>query len=478
MNLPERFKEKMQVLLHDEYEDYIRSYEKPYEGALRVNTNKISVEEFLAICPFPLKQIPWIENGFYFEKEESPAKHPYYFAGLYYLQEPSAMTPANRLPVAYKDKILDLCAAPGGKATELGVKLGGEGVLIANDISNSRAKGLLKNIEMFGIGNALVVSESSKKLVSYFPEYFDKILIDAPCSGEGMFRREPSMMKNWEENGPQYYSCIQKEIVEQALTMLKPGGMMLYSTCTFSTEENEDIVKYLLGLDKSLHVVPIESFRGFSNGFASPEDKYNLKECVRIFPHKMNGEGHFLAFIKKEDNIGTSLLESPESNTIIPISKNSKKQKKTKNQSIKKEKVPEEVTEFLHLIQKEISRERIWIKAEQVYCLPEGFNPIRGLRFLRTGLYLGDMKKNKFEPSQALAMSLKKEEYSYSINLPLQDKRVIKYLKGETIELDGLEFEMKGIWQLVCVDGYPLGWGKMVNGALRNKYYSGWRWLS
>ena len=211
IQLPERFEEKMQCLLGSEFEEYIRCYEEPRYYGLRVNTRKISVEDFLKIAPFPLTPIPWIENGFYYDGEQvAPAKHPYYFAGLYYLQEPSAMTPANRLPVSPGERVLDVCAAPGGKATELGAKLMGEGVLVANDISSSRAKGLLKNLEVFGIGNMLVLSEEPGKLENYFTGYFDKILIDAPCSGEGMFRKDRKMVKAWEEHGPSFFAKLQR----------------------------------------------------------------------------------------------------------------------------------------------------------------------------------------------------------------------------------------------------------------------------
>ena len=181
INLPNEFEEKMKALLGDEFEDYIKCYDEPRYYGLRVNTEKISVEDFVKICPFEITPIPWIDNGFYYDGEKiSPAKHPYYFAGLYYLQEPSAMTPANVLPVNEDDAILDMCAAPGGKSTELGAKLNHTGMLVTNDISNSRAKALLKNIEVFGIPNVLVMSEDPKKLVSYYPEFFDKIMIDAP----------------------------------------------------------------------------------------------------------------------------------------------------------------------------------------------------------------------------------------------------------------------------------------------------------
>ena len=227
MKLPEPFLEKMRQLLGEEYPFYEKSYEKERVHGLRVNTSKISVEEFLNITPFQLRKIPWTENGFYYDEKEAVTKHPHYFAGLYYIQEPSAMIPAGILPVSPGENVLDLCAAPGGKATELGAKLGREGLLVANDISNSRAKGLLKNLELFGIGNVLVTSETPEKLLSYFPQFFDKILIDAPCSGEGMFRKDLSMAADWMEKGPSYYAEIQKNILETAAKMLKPGEMCI-----------------------------------------------------------------------------------------------------------------------------------------------------------------------------------------------------------------------------------------------------------
>ena len=302
MNLPTIFEEKMKMLLGEEFSDYIKCYDEPRFYGLRVNTKKISVEKFKEICPFEIRPIPWIENGFYYDGDKvQPAKHPYYFAGLYYLQEPSAMTPANRLPIEPGDKVLDVCAAPGGKATELGAKLKGQGVLIANDISNSRAKGLLKNIEIFGVGNVLVLSEEPGKLEEYFPEYFDKILIDAPCSGEGMFRKDKKMVKAWEEHGPSFFAKIQRSIVMQAARMLKPGGMILYSTCTCDTVENEGTIEYLLKECPEFFLKDIVPYEGFAQGKPEvTESKLeDFRKTVRIWPHKMHGEGHYLALLQK-----------------------------------------------------------------------------------------------------------------------------------------------------------------------------------
>ena len=307
MRLPKEFEEKMRELLKEEFPDYMACYGKPPFYGLRVNTGKITAEEFERICPFPIHPVPWIGNGYYYDGESvTPSKHPYYYAGLYYLQEPSAMTPASRLPVEPGDKVLDVCAAPGGKATELGARLGREGLLVANDLSSSRAKGLLKNIEVFGIGNVLVLSEEPGKLCDHFPEYFDKILIDAPCSGEGMFRKDKKMVKAWEEHGPEFFSNIQRGIILKAARMLKPGGMLLYSTCTFDARENEQVIGHLLAACPEFCVMPMEGYEGFLEGRPELSDPVcrGLKETVRIFPHRMDGEGHYLALLKKKGTAG------------------------------------------------------------------------------------------------------------------------------------------------------------------------------
>ena len=460
MEFPVTFTEKMKAILGDEFDDFLKGYDRTRHYGLRVNRTKISAEQFERISMYDLKPVPWIDNAFEYEDSVSPAKHPYYFAGMYYLQEPSAMTPANLLPIEPGDRVLDLCAAPGGKATELGAKLNHTGLLVANDISNSRAKALLKNIELFGIPNVLVTSEPSEKLAEKFPAFFDKILIDAPCSGEGMFRKNPGMMKDWETYGPKHYSDLQRSIVPNALRMLKPGGMLLYSTCTFSPEENEGSVKFMMDLDPDLEIVDIASrYEGFAPGRPELiEDGFeDLKKCVRIWPHKMNGEGHFIALLRKKDN-------------------EEYKEKKVKPRKDKA--LPALLEEFMKDCNYPINGNDIEIQEDRVYLMPEGIKGIKGLRFLRSGLLLGTLTKDRFEPSQAFAMVLKKEQYKATIDLASIDHRVIRYLKGETIEVDDLPLKRQKGWQLVCVDGYPLGWGKLVNGSLRNKYLPGWRWQS
>lgn len=444
----------MKQLLQADYEAYEKSYEDPHYVGLRVNTLKISTEEFEKISPFALTKVPWTSNGYYVEGTEQPAKHPYYYAGLYYIQEPSAMTPAEVLPIEKGDYVLDLCAAPGGKTTALAAKLDGTGVLVTNDISNSRAKALLKNVELFGVRDALVTSEPPEKLCRYFEEYFDKILVDAPCSGEGMFRKDPSLIKTWEEQGVSYFDNIQKEIILQAATMLKPGGLMVYSTCTFSPEENEGTIKHLLETFPEFRVLPIPMCEGFDHGhpeWVSGED--SLKHCVRLWPHKIKGEGHFVALLQKGET------------------KQDRKKKKSAKEQMK---ISEEAGVFLKQLTCKSFRKNHQLVQEGLYSLPEGLPDVKGLRILRSGMYLGEMKKNRFEPSQALAMALRKDEFPYIIDLPLKDERVIRYLKGETIEVSDLK---SSGYHLVCVDGYPLGFGKLSKGTLKNKYQPGWRWL-
>ena len=453
--LPEKFLSRMETMLGDEFPAFLQSYDFPRKFGLRVNTNKISVEKFLEISPFHLEPIPWIDNGFFYDEHDRPSRHPYYFAGLYYLQEPSAMTPANRFFVNPGEYVLDLCAAPGGKATELGAKLQGKGFLVANDISNSRAKALLRNLELFGIKNSMVTNEAPAKLAKYFPEFFDKILVDAPCSGEGMFRKDPDVAKTWDETRPEFFSKLQKEIVTQAISMLKPDGELLYSTCTFSPEENEGMISFILENFPEIELLNLSGYKGFTKGNPDWGNKEPcLEKCVRIFPHHMEGEGHFLALMKKS---GSSV-----SNRTSPSAKPDKTSKKL-------------LDEFFKAMENPFDFSRIDIRNENVYYLPEAdTSSLKGIKFLRNGLFLGELKKNRFEPSQPFAMSLQMKDFHNIVNLSSDDERVMRYLKGETLVLNEDEASQKG-WHLVCTDGFPLGWGKVVGTTLKNKYPAGWR---
>ena len=287
--LPDSYLNKMQLLLKDEYEDYLDSFKLASIKSLRVNTNKISIKDFLAKFPYKLEAIPWTSDGFYYESEEV-TKHPYYYAGLYYIQEASAMLPGEVLPIEEGDVVLDACGAPGGKSLKILNKLNNTGILLSNDISASRASGLLRNIERQGYSNYFVSVSDLKDLEKKYPNTFNKILLDAPCSGEGMFRKDPLLIKSWLEKGNDYYSNIQKELIISALNMLKDGGYLLYSTCTFDEKEDEDIIEYALSKYNDLKVLPIKHYDGFK------EAKNNLG--VKLFPHRIKGEGHFVCLLQ------------------------------------------------------------------------------------------------------------------------------------------------------------------------------------
>lgn len=440
IKLPEQYTNNMKQLLQDEYDEYLDSFNNSRVYGLRINTNKISVKDFLKINPFNLSPIPWTDDGFYFDENDKPSKHPYYYAGLYYIQEPSAMLPAQVLPIDENDIVLDACAAPGGKSSKLANKLNGTGLLISNDISVSRAQVLLKTLESQGITNSYVIAEDINNI--NLDNTFDKILIDAPCSGEGMFRKEPDLIKSWLERGNEYYANIQKSIISKAINLLKNGGKLVYSTCTFSQMEDEDIIEYALSICPDLKVLPIKMYDGFMPGLTD-----NTRNCVRLYPHKINGEGHFVALLQKGEikNINST------NDNIVAMPKD----------------------EFFNNINKEYKNGSFVLRQDKLYFEPSIIINTKGLRILRSGLYLGEYKHNKFEPSESLAMSLKSSEYKNVLNLDLNDDRVIKYLKCET--LDVKDKYVSG-YVLVCVDGYPLGFGKVDKKILKNKYPANYRY--
>ncbi len=453
--LPEKFENKMRELLGDEFQAFLDGFKDERYGGVRFNRMKTDKEKFLEKIPFKTEEVAWIDNGFYYDLSDTPSKDPYYYAGLYYIQEPSAMTPANMLPINPGDKVLDICAAPGGKSTELSAKLNGTGVLVSNDISASRAKALLKNLEVFGSKNALIMSEAPSKMTEKFRGYFDKILIDAPCSGEGMFRKSPAIMKNWEQYGVEYYHKLQLEILEAVLPMLAPGGMLLYSTCTFDPSEDEGSLQWILENYPDFHVVKSDlTYEGFDHGH--PEyigsDKKEIENAIRLWPHRLKGEGHFSALLQRDDGEKTGL---------VPYRK-------------KSDKIPACVAEFFKHVKMDIPSDRLELRGEYLCLVPKGIPDISGLRIMRTGLLLGEVRKDRFEPSQALAMALKAIEYDNVYSLSHDDEDVIKYLKCETIEA---RYDVPDGWVLVCVDDLPLGWAKAQRNTLKNKLLPGWRMM-
>ena len=463
-DLPKSYVDAMKELLEGDYDAYIKSLdEKPYVG-IRTNLLKLTKEKLKEILDRDFKEIPWVKEGFYFEEEKgvlttpslsniekikSISKNPYYFAGLYYIQEPSAMTPAMVAGIKPGDKVLDLCAAPGGKSTQAASYLQGEGLLVSNDFSASRVKALQKNIEVSGIDNVLITNEDPKNLSKVYIEYFDKIIVDAPCSGEGMFRRDSAVFRAYLGRGPEFFTGLQVSILNEAAKMLKPGGTLVYSTCTYSKVEDEGSLSEFLENHPDFKIDKIKPDFGF-------EESKILPGTIRLFPHKIKGEGHFVARLKKDDRA---------------VEKNENKTKDKKKRKIPK--LPEELLEFLGKIKRDWDYERIFINKDYAYYLPKDALIDKSLHYIRTGLLLGEIKKNRFEPFQALAMNIKFDEWENPLNLSATDERVIKYLKGETIEADD---EYMGI-RLVCVDGFSLGFVKQNKKSCKNKYYQGWRWM-
>lgn len=468
-DLPQSFLDSIKEILGEDYEAFLAGFDGQRQYGLRVNTLKMNLEEFERIAPFHLKKVPWISNGYFYEAEDAPAKHPFYSAGLYYLQEPSAMTPASRLKVQPGERVLDLCAAPGGKATELGAALQGEGLLVANDINTARARALLRNLELFGISNSFVTNEPPHVLAERFPEFFHKIMVDAPCSGEGMFRKNPAVVDSWQEKGPEYFSKLQREIIVQAADMLLPGGMMFYSTCTFSPLENEKTITHLLKERPDMEVIPMEDYEGFAEGLTSYRGEVfdeSCKLCRRIWPHKMSGEGHFMALLHKKSGTQQQVQQT--------VSQSSIWWEKCKGLN-KEQKAAAE--DFFSHVNIAYDGKRIDVRGDNLYYLPAPKYDGRGLHFLRNGLFMGEFKKKRFEPSQPFALALHAQDFDQVLDFPADDERLSRYLRGETLDVSDLiagEKKRKG-WQLVMVAGHPLGFGKLVNNNLKNKYPAGWR---
>ena len=426
--LPQRFLDDMKEILKDEYEDFIKSYDEQKTTGLRVNTLKISKEDLLNLNLFELNQIPWANEGFYYDETiNRPGKNPLHEAGAYYLQEPSAMSVIPKADIKEGDKVLDMCAAPGGKSTYILSKLNNTGLLVSNEINPIRIKALGENLERFGAKNCIITNTDSNNLRKVFTGYFDKVIIDAPCSGQGMFRKDEVAIKDWSYAKVLECQSIQREIIRDGYDMLKNGGILVYSTCTFSKEENETII----------------------NEFIDEFENAKLIEMHRLWPHKEKGEGHFVAKIQK--------LEDEKCPT---------KDLKIKN-------LNKEIKDFKDFEKKFLNIElgnKLDLRGENLYLLPENCPETKKLKVLRYGLHLGVLKKNRFEPSHALSHYLKLDDVKNVENLRIGDEEVLNYLRGNTINTG----KSRG-WVLVSVEGVALGWGKESNGVLKNHYPKGLR---
>lgn len=433
MNFPVEFCERMKSLLKNEYSDFLTAFSSENESnAIRINTKKELIEQEFG----KLESVPWCDCGFYADKSKISGNHPYHLAGLFYFQEASAMCAGEALPVNEGDFILDLCAAPGGKSTHIAQKLSGTGLLVSNEINKKRAGILSENIERMGFKNVIVTNESPEKLEVHFPHFFDKIVVDAPCSGEGMFRKEPQAVTEWSVAHTESCAERQRHILKSAIKMLKPGGYIVYSTCTFAPCENEETIAYILENFPEFKLCEIPTLSMLSDG--------TLPLTKRIYPHKMRGEGHFVALLKNTEEETTKIQHNIKST----ISKESLKLVNEFFDSFMNIKIPEgALINF----------------GDNIYVLPFGIN-IDKLKVLRPGLHLGICKKGRFEPSHALALALNAEDFKNTIDFSPDSKDLLSYLHGNTIPCN-----KKG-WVLVTVSNNPIGLGKASGGVLKNHY--------
>lgn len=435
----EQFDARMKSLLKDEYDDFKKALlEKPVKG-LYLNRNKKNVERVLD--QNYVEHHPIVENGYLYDENYHPGRSAYFLAGLYYIQEPSAMLVADALPIEPDDFVLDMCGAPGGKSCEIASRLTGEGVLIANDIEASRARILSENIERFGLDNTIVTNVDPMRFTKQFQEAFDKIVLDAPCSGEGMFRKLEQAIDTWSEEKVLECAHIQKNLLKGAYDMLKQGGMVIYSTCTYSYEENEAMVHYAVD-ELGFELLPLNKSNGLCPGV-------DLDEVVRCYPHHYRGEGHFIALLRKPGNSPRKQVR-----TIKPsVNLADLKVLKAFYQENLNKKVP------LYIIENK----------GHLYAVKKNFPELKGIRVLRNGLYLGEVRKNRFIPSYSLALTLTKQDVKRSYDYPCDSEEIKKYIHGETLEGTG----EKG-FGVIFVDGYPLSFYKESN-QVKNLFPKGLR---
>lgn len=440
---PEEFSRRMHNLLGaDAYAKFLSAAERPRNAALRINTLKTSTPPELTA--YHLTAVPWARDGYYFDTAARPGLSPYHDAGLYYLQEASAMAPAELLEVRPGMRVLDLCAAPGGKSTQLAAAMRGEGLLVSNEIHTKRAGILGRNIERLGIANALVLNEHPQRLETRFASYFDRILVDAPCSGEGMFRKEETAVSDWSVETVQMCARRQLEILRSASKMLRGGGRIVYSTCTFAPEENEGVISAFLHEHPDFSVVAADApyfSPARSDWIDAPAE--GVARAFRLWPHELAGEGHFAAVLEKR---GDAYCDAPLEPSIP---------------------MPPALNEFRldNALALPVGK---LISFGALLCLvPEQLPALRGLKVVRAGLALGELRKGRFEPAHAWALWLK--DAASVANFPLESHEVAAFLAGETIP--GAQHG----WTLLTVDKLSLGWVKGSGGVLKNHLPKGLR---
>lgn len=476
--LPAAFTERMERLLGTEYVDFRDALEQERCQGLRFNRSKQNLRGENAADLLPCvdgehARVPWARDGYYYPPGEQPGKHPFHEAGLYYIQEPSAMAPAELLSAKPGERILDLCAAPGGKSAQLAEKLGGEGLLVCNEIHPARAGILSENIERMGVCNALVTNETPKRLAQLFPEYFDRILVDAPCSGEGMFRKNPAARQEWRPESVEHCAARQDSILDQAAAMLRPGGKLAYSTCTFAPEENEGSVARFLARHSNFSLLPIDKsvFGGVScDGVPGWADEAGgrLTNTLRLWPQRVKGEGHFAALLEKGG--GKDAAPPQPAHGLI---RGLPEKELGELPAFCRENLALSGNSLSRLLGDAVGRkgESIFIRfGENLYLSPAQMPDLKGIKALRAGLWIGALKKNRFEPSHALAMALHPKDAAHVWDLDRDVTKALSYLNGQTFPAKG----EKG-WYLICLQGFGLGWGKLAGGIMKNHYPKGLR---
>jgi NOL1/NOP2/sun family putative RNA methylase len=471
LDIPEAFLDRMSGLLGAGYPSFHASLQNPALTGLRVNALKLSPEEFGAIFPLRLSPVSWSKVGYIVEPNAtseaklSPGKHPFHRAGLFYLQEPSAMAAAEVMAPHPGETVIDLAAAPGGKATHLAALMHNTGLLVANEIHPKRVWDLAENLERCGVTNAIVTNESAEKLADHFQEYFDRVLLDAPCSGEGMFRKSEVARAEWKPGLIKTCAYRQSALLEQAARLVKPGGHLAYTTCTFSVEENEGVIAAFLSLHPDFDLVQIPHKDGFQP--AVPEwiglpPGHKLTRAVRIWPHLARGEGHFIALLTKQ---ATSRSETDAHAGINQL------KTKDRSDSTFSEFTRAPLDKFCqNNLSHQFDRARLILEGSYVFQRPLDTPDLSGLKVIRFGWWLGTIKKGRFTPSHSLALGLKTSQVTNYLPLQIGDSQLSAYLGGESIPDLGEDG-----WVLVTVDGYPLGWGKRVQNVIKNFYPRGLR---
>ena len=427
--LPQAFLNRMKNQLGPEYPDFLASLERPRAVALRYNPLKGQAPAM----DFTGDPVPWEPQGYYYDPNARPGLHPYHEAGVYYLQEASAMAPVALLDPQPGERVCDLCAAPGGKTTQIAGRMMGDGFLLCNEINPKRAKILSRNIERMAVSNALVTNEHPQRLAERFAGFFDRVLIDAPCSGEGMFRKEEAAVTDWSQETVEMCARRQAEILHSGATLVRPGGRLVYSTCTFAPEEDEGAVEAFLAAHPEFSLEAVEN----------PWFDCVAPGMYRMWPHKLLGEGHFAAVLRKSGESD----EAPD--------------------TPKGEKLPREWSNFAKALDIELPRGKAMTFGQTLFWAPEDMPDIHRLKVLRPGLELGTEKKGRFEPAHALALWLK--DCSTVQPLAADSRELSAYLHGDVIPS-----AQKG-WCLVTVDGYSMGWGKGDGNVLKNHYPKGLR---